>query len=93
MSTECLLWQWSLLARLVSVSSFFDASAEWLLALGCVLAVTTRSRRELESTNDELRRVQSTLRAMVDVDSLTGLARGMYDAKQQARGHVATRHA
>ena len=63
-----------LLTKLVAVSSFFDASAEWLLALGCVLAAATRARRELESTNDELHRVQSTLRAMVDVDSLTGLA-------------------
>jgi diguanylate cyclase (GGDEF)-like protein len=63
-----------LLSKLVAVSSFFDASAEWLLALGCVLAAATRAREELESTNDELLRAQSTLRAMVDVDSLTGLA-------------------
>jgi diguanylate cyclase (GGDEF)-like protein len=62
------------LTRLVAVSSFFDASTEWLLALGCVMAATSRARGELQTTNDELRNVQSTLRAMVDVDALTGLA-------------------
>jgi diguanylate cyclase (GGDEF)-like protein len=62
------------LARLLAVSSSFDTVAEWLLALGCVLAVTGRAQRELERTNSDLREAQETLRAMVDVDPLTGLA-------------------
>lgn len=63
-----------LLAKLVAVSSFFDATTEWLLALGCVMAATTRARHELESTNVALRDVQAALRAIMDVDALTGLA-------------------
>ena len=47
---------------------------EWLIALGCVLAATGRAHRELAATNEELHRVQGSLRAMVDVDALTGLA-------------------
>lgn len=62
------------LDSLLSASSFFDTSTEWLLALGCVLAVTSRAQRELESRNVELREAQAALRAMVDVDPLTGLA-------------------
>jgi diguanylate cyclase (GGDEF)-like protein len=63
-----------LMARFLAVSSSFDTAAEWMLALGCVLAVTSRAQQQLEITNRELREAQDTLRAMVDVDPLTGLA-------------------
>ena len=63
-----------LFKRLLSVSSLFDMTAEWTLALCCVLTATSRTHRELVSANDELRDAQQELRALVDVDSLTGLA-------------------
>ncbi len=63
-----------LLASFLAVSSFFDTTTEWLLALGCVLAATTRAQRELRYTNDDLLLAQEALRAIVDVDPLTGLA-------------------
>lgn len=67
-------WSSEALARFSAVSSSFDMLAEWLIALGCVLAATGRAHRELAVTNEELHRVQASLRAMVDVDALTGLA-------------------
>ena len=69
-----LAWRSDVLESLLSASSFVDMSVEWLLVLGSVLAVTTRSQRELESTNADLRIAQESLRAIVDVDPLTGLA-------------------
>jgi diguanylate cyclase (GGDEF)-like protein len=63
-----------LLSRYLASSSSFDAVAEWLLALGCVLVVGVRSRDELATTNTELLAAQDQLRKLVDVDSLTGLA-------------------
>ncbi|MEP7382521.1 MAG: GGDEF domain-containing protein [Gemmatimonadota bacterium] len=66
MTTDFLLWQWSLITQLVSgamIGGFF-----------LVLAATTRAQRELRSSNDDLLRAQEALRAIVDVDPLTGLA-------------------
>ena len=67
-------WTADSLAHFSAVSSSFDMLTEWLIALGCVLAATGRAHRELATTNEELHRVQASLRAMVDVDALTGLA-------------------
>jgi diguanylate cyclase (GGDEF)-like protein len=67
-------WSSALTSSLLAVSSFFDTIAEWLLAFGCVLAATAKSRRELALTNDELLAAQAKLREMVDIDPLTGLA-------------------
>lgn len=67
-------WASSVLSQLLAVSSSFDMMTEWLLALGCVLAATDRAHRELQGTNDELRKAQRALRALVNVDPLTGLA-------------------
>jgi diguanylate cyclase (GGDEF)-like protein len=54
--------------------SAFDSASEWLLALGCVLALWDRAERELRSTNQELLVAQEDLRRLVDRDPLTGLA-------------------
>lgn len=67
-------WPADTLARFSAVSSSFDMLTEWLIATGAVLAATGRAHRELATTNEELQRVQASLRAMVDVDALTGLA-------------------
>ncbi len=81
-------WPADTLARFSAVSSSFDMLAEWLIAIGCVLAATGRAHRELAATNEELHRVQASLRAMVDVDALTGLASrtALRDVARSLRG-------
>jgi diguanylate cyclase (GGDEF)-like protein len=58
---------------LLAVHTSFDTGCEWLIALGCVIAVTERSQRELKESNDELLSVQSDLRRLADRDPLTAL--------------------
>jgi signal transduction histidine kinase/DNA-binding response OmpR family regulator len=43
----------------ISAASSFDSGAEWLIALGCVLAVSNRIQRELRASNTELLAAQS----------------------------------
>jgi len=57
-----------------SAASSFDSIAEWLLALGCVLAVSEWVQRELLQSNVELLNAQEDLRKLADRDPLTGLA-------------------
>ena len=57
-----------------SAASSFDSGAEWLLALGCVLAVSEWVQRELLSANADLLIAQEDLRRLADRDPLTGLA-------------------
>jgi diguanylate cyclase (GGDEF)-like protein len=59
---------------IVSAASSFDSIAEWLLALGCVLAVSEWVQRELLKSNAELLNAQEDLRRLADRDALTGLA-------------------
>lgn len=61
-------------ASLLSVSSSFDTGAEWLVVLGCVLAVSARAQRELSASNTELVTAQQDLRRLADRDPLTTLA-------------------
>jgi diguanylate cyclase (GGDEF)-like protein len=58
---------------LLSVSSFVDAGAEWLLALAAVLALSSRVQRVLERYNADLLAAQEELRRLADRDPLTGL--------------------
>jgi diguanylate cyclase (GGDEF)-like protein len=82
----------TLLASLLAVSSFFDTIAEWLLALGCVMAATSRAQRELASSNADLLGAQEALRNLVDVDPLTGLAnrRALAGILRDVQPHGAT---
>ena len=64
----------SLTATFLSASSSLDTAAEWLLALGAVLAISERAQRELRSYNQQLLDVQENLRRLVDRDPLTALA-------------------
>ncbi len=66
-------WPSSVVQQFLALTSSLDTAAEWLLALGCVLVATTRTRQSLEATNRELLAAQDSLRAMVDHDPLTGL--------------------
>lgn len=54
--------------------SSFDTGAEWVIALGCVLTLYRVIQRELTQSNEELLAAKETLQALVDRDSLTGLA-------------------
>ena len=58
----------------LSAASSFDSIAEWLLALGCVLAVSEWVQREMLRANAELLNAQEDLRRLADRDALTGLA-------------------
>lgn len=57
----------------LAATSSFDAGAEWFIALGCVLAVSDRSQRELTEANLHLVRAQDHLRRLADRDPLTAL--------------------
>jgi two-component system sensor histidine kinase/response regulator len=43
----------------ISAASSFDNAAEWLIALGCVLAISNRIQRELRESNAELLAAQA----------------------------------
>jgi diguanylate cyclase (GGDEF)-like protein len=58
----------------LAVHSSFDSGAEWLLALGFVLALSLRAQRELHSTISDLHDAQEGLRRLVDHDPLTALS-------------------
>ena len=62
------------LAMFLGAHSSLDLAAEWLLALGGVIAVARRVQGEVEATNDELRTVQGELQRLADRDPLTGLS-------------------
>ena len=58
---------------LVSVHSFVDTLAEWLLALAGVLALSDRVSGELRQYNTDLLAAQEDLRRIADRDPLTAL--------------------
>ncbi len=58
----------------LAASSSFDSGAEWLVALGCVIAVSERVQRELRQANEGLLAAQEDLRRLADRDPLTALA-------------------
>jgi diguanylate cyclase (GGDEF)-like protein len=60
-------------AGFLSAHSSFDTGAEWLIALGCVLAVAERTQHELRTQNERLLAAQEDLRRLADRDPLTGL--------------------
>lgn len=54
--------------------SSFDTGAEWVIALGCVLALYRTIQQELVQSNRELLKAKEVLQELVDRDPLTGLA-------------------
>lgn len=60
-------------AEFLAAHSSFDSGAEWLLALGCVLAIAERAQRELLRFNVDLLAAQEDLRRLADRDPLTAL--------------------
>jgi diguanylate cyclase (GGDEF)-like protein len=59
---------------LLAVHTSFDTGTEWLIALGCVFAVSDRTQRELRESNAGLISAQADLRRVADRDPLTALA-------------------
>ncbi|MCB1575083.1 MAG: GGDEF domain-containing protein [Xanthomonadales bacterium] len=59
------------LATFISVHSSFDAGAEWVIALGCVLTLYSRIQGELTQSNTELKHAQVQLRDLLHRDQLT----------------------
>lgn len=76
----------------LAAHSSFDTAAEWLLALGGVLAVSDRAQRELGSYNQRLLDAQEDLRRLVDRDPLTALAnrRSLPEVFRLVQPHGAT---
>jgi diguanylate cyclase (GGDEF)-like protein len=62
------------LQRALAAHSSFDTGAEWLIVLGCVVAVARRAERELQRSHAELHRANLALIEAVQRDPLTGLA-------------------
>jgi diguanylate cyclase (GGDEF)-like protein len=60
--------------RALAAHSSFDTGAEWLIVLGCVVAVARRSEAELKRSHAELHRANVALIEAVQRDPLTGLA-------------------
>jgi diguanylate cyclase (GGDEF)-like protein len=52
----------------------FDTGTEWLVAMGCILAMTERTQRELRQAATQMLAAQENLRRLVDRDPLTSLA-------------------
>jgi len=71
----------------ISASSSFDSITEWLLALGFILALSSRTQRELERYNLDLLDAQEELRRLADRDPLTALAnrRGLPEILRRAQ--------
>lgn len=57
----------------LAVHSSFDTGAEWMIALGCVLAYAHRVQHELSRSNANLREAQGELMVAAQHDPLTGL--------------------
>jgi diguanylate cyclase (GGDEF)-like protein len=53
--------------------SSFDTGIEWMIALGCVLALNRTIQDELARSNSDLIAAKSVLQELVDRDPLTGL--------------------
>ncbi|MCK7594195.1 GGDEF domain-containing protein [Pseudomarimonas salicorniae] len=57
----------------LAAHSSFDTGAEWVIALGCVLAITHRVHAEMLDSHAELGRAHEALRVVAERDPLTGL--------------------
>jgi diguanylate cyclase (GGDEF)-like protein len=75
----------------LSAHSSLDSGLEWLLALGCVIAVSEKLRRELRQANEDLLAAQADLRRLADRDPLTALAnrRALPEALRTVQPHGA----
>lgn len=61
-------------SRILAAHYALAIGAEWLVAMGLVIAVSARAQRDLQNANAQMVSAQSDLRRLVDRDPLTGLA-------------------
>ena len=61
-------------SKILAAHYALGTGAEWLLAMGMLIAVSARTQRDLQNANAQMEAVQSDLRRLVDRDPLTGLA-------------------
>ena len=61
-------------SRILAAHFALGIGAEWLLAMGMVIAVSARAQRDLHNANAQMVSAQTDLRRLVDRDPLTGLA-------------------
>lgn len=57
----------------LAAHSSFDTGAEWVIALGAVLAVAHRTHTELERSHSELHQAHESLKRIAERDPLTGI--------------------
>ncbi|AND70279.1 hypothetical protein ATSB10_28250 [Dyella thiooxydans] len=63
----------TILAYFVASHSSFDTGAEWVIALGCLLATYRLIQRELSESNTELRTARDQMQQLLHRDQLTGV--------------------
>jgi diguanylate cyclase (GGDEF)-like protein len=78
------IWGGSPVVGYASISSFFDAGAELLVALASLVALESSTSERLHHLNEELVASQDRLRQLVDLDPLTNLAN-----RRSLRDHLA----
>jgi diguanylate cyclase (GGDEF)-like protein len=83
-----------LIAQAIIVESGFAALyvvAQWLLAMGMVIAIAARAQRELDAANAQIIEAQAGVRRLADRDPLTGLAnrRALPDVLRAVQPHGA----
>lgn len=61
-------------SRILAAHYALGIGAEWLLAMGMIIAVSARAQRDLQKANAQMDSAQTDLRRLVDRDPLTGLA-------------------
>ncbi len=80
-------------ATFLASYSAFDTGAEWMIALGCMLAYAFHVREELSRNNEELLAAQRELAEAAQRDPLTGLCNRrmlphLYEAVAPLGGHL-----
>jgi diguanylate cyclase (GGDEF)-like protein len=65
---------WPNIPLFLASYSSFDAAAEWVIALGCVLMLYRTIHDELKQANTDLTAAQAVLERIADRDPVTGLA-------------------
>jgi diguanylate cyclase (GGDEF)-like protein len=64
----------TLMASYLAAHSSFDGAAEWMIVLGCVLAMYRMIAAELADSNREMHAAREHMRELAESDMLTGLA-------------------
>jgi diguanylate cyclase (GGDEF)-like protein len=82
----------TLMSSYLAAHSSFDGAAEWMIVLGCVLAMYRIIAAELAASNREMSAAREHMRELAESDMLTGLAnrRTLMPALRAARAQGAS---